>query len=59
MRAFGADVEVVHSPDGITPDLIPRLIRRAAKVVDAVDGYATDQFNNTDVVDGYRRLGRW
>jgi cysteine synthase A len=58
MRAFGADVEVVHSPEGITPDLIPRLQARAAEIVDAVGGYATDQFNNRDMIDGYRALGR-
>src|SRR5438132_10966114 len=25
MRAFGAAVEVIHSPEGITPQLVPRL----------------------------------
>src|SRR5436305_15111206 len=33
MRAFGADVELVHSPLGITPDLIPAMRRRAAAFV--------------------------
>jgi cysteine synthase A len=58
MRALGADVEIVHSPDGITPELIPRLQARAAEIVGEVGGYATDQFNNRDMVDGYRALGR-
>lgn len=58
MRAFGAEVEVVHSPEGITPDLLPRLMRRAAELVEETGGYATDQFNNTDMVEGYRALGR-
>jgi cysteine synthase A len=58
MRALGAEVEIVHSPDGITPELIPRLQARAAEIVDEVGGYATDQFNNRDMIDGYRGLGR-
>ncbi|MEO6206438.1 MAG: PLP-dependent cysteine synthase family protein [Candidatus Limnocylindrales bacterium] len=58
MRAFGAHVELIHSPEGITPTLIPRMRARAAEIVQEVDGYATDQFNNADMVDGYRSLGR-
>jgi len=58
MEAFGADVELIHSPAGITPDLIPRMIARAAEIVEEIGGYATDQFNNTDMVDGYRSLAR-
>ena len=58
MLAFGADVEVIHSPEGITPQLVPRMMRRAAEIVAEVGGYATDQFNNTDMIDGYRGLGR-
>jgi cysteine synthase A len=58
MRAFGAELEVLPSPEGITPQLIPRMMERAAEIVDEVDGYATDQFRNADMVDGYRQLGR-
>jgi cysteine synthase len=58
MRAFGAELEVIPSPDGITADLIPSMMRRAAEVVDEVDGFATDQFNNRDMVAGYAELGR-
>src|SRR3954447_9997442 len=58
MEAFGADVELIHSPEGITPELIPRMITRAAEIVDEIGGYATDQFNNTDMVEGYRSLAR-
>jgi cysteine synthase A len=57
MRAFGADLEVLPSPEGITPQLIPRMMERAAEIVDEVDGYATDQFRNADMVEGYRELG--
>jgi cysteine synthase A len=58
MQAFGAQVEVLPSPEGITPELIPRMMERAAEIVDEVDAFATDQFHNTDMVDGYRGLGR-
>jgi len=58
MRAFGAEVEVLPSPEGITPTLIPRLMARAKEIVAETGGYPTDQFNNVDMVDGYRELGR-
>jgi cysteine synthase A len=58
MEAFGAELEVVPGPEGITPQLIPRMMERAAEIVDEVDGFATDQFRNTDMVEGYRGLGR-
>jgi cysteine synthase A len=58
MEAFGADVEVLPSPEGITPELIPSMMRRAAEIVAEVNGFATDQFNNTDMIEGYRGLGR-
>ena len=58
MEAFGAQVEVLPSPAGITPDLVPRMMERAAEIVAEIDGFATDQFNNTDMVEGYRALGR-
>ena len=32
MRAFGAEVELIPSPDGITPELIPSMMRRAAEI---------------------------
>ena len=32
MRAFGAEVELIHSPEGITPELIPAMMRRAAEI---------------------------
>jgi cysteine synthase len=58
MRALGAELEVLPSPEGITPQLIPRMMERAAEIVDEVDGFATDQFRNADMVEGYRQLGR-
>jgi cysteine synthase A len=58
MQAFGAELEIVESPDGITPELIPALMRRAAEITEEVDGFATDQFRNEDMIDGYGELGR-
>ncbi len=58
IEAFGADVELISSPEGITPELIPRMMERAAEIVEEVDGFATDQFRNQDMVDGYRAMGR-
>ncbi|TVZ00422.1 cysteine synthase family protein [Trebonia kvetii] len=57
MRAFGAEVELIQSPEGITPGLIPSMMRRAAEIAEQTGAFATDQFNNADMVDGYRRLG--
>lgn len=57
MRAFGADVELIHSPEGITPTLIPSMRVRAAEIAAEIGAYQTDQFNNTDMVEGYRALG--
>ncbi len=57
MEAFGARLEVLPSPEGITPELIPRMRARAAELAASLDAYQTDQFRNTDMVEGYRRLG--
>ncbi|MBI1378373.1 MAG: pyridoxal-phosphate dependent enzyme [Frankiales bacterium] len=57
MQALGAHVELVPSPEGITPDLIPRMRERAQQIARETGAYATDQFNNHDMVDGYVALG--
>lgn len=57
MQAFGADVELIHSPEGITPQLIPTMVRRAGEIAAETGAFWTDQFNNADMLDGYRRLG--
>ncbi len=57
MEAFGADVELIHSPEGITPDLIPSMQQRAGEIAAETGGFWTDQFNNSDMIDGYWRLG--
>src|SRR4051794_20177034 len=57
MRAFGAEVELIPGPGGIPPDLIPSMMRRAGQIAAETGAFATDQFNNVDMVEGYRRLG--
>jgi cysteine synthase A len=57
MRAFGAELEIIPSPEGITPRLIPSLMERAAEIVDEIGAFATDQFNNEDMIAGYEALG--
>ncbi|HXV95076.1 MAG TPA: cysteine synthase family protein [Gaiellaceae bacterium] len=57
MRSFGAELEIIPSPEGITPRLIPSLMERAAEIVDEVGAFATDQFNNEDMIVGYEELG--
>jgi cysteine synthase len=57
MEAFGATVEIVPSPEGITPQLLPRMMERAREIVAETGGFATDQFSNHDMKDGYAQLG--
>lgn len=57
MQAFGAHVELVPSPKGITPDLIPSMRHRALEIASQTGAFASDQFNNCDMVAGYQGLG--
>lgn len=58
MRAFGADVEVLETPDGqIHPGLIDDWQERLDAVVEETGAYWTDQLHNTDALDGYAALG--
>src|SRR5262249_49589489 len=57
IEAFGATLEIVPSPEGITPRLLPRMMERAREIVAETEGFATDQFNNHDMKDGYAQLG--
>jgi len=58
IEAFGAELEVIPSPEGVTPELVPRMMARAREIVAETGGFATDQFNNRDMLDGYSALGR-
>ncbi|HWH00991.1 MAG TPA: cysteine synthase family protein [Pilimelia sp.] len=57
MRALGAEVELIPSPAGMTPDLVPAMQRRAAEIAAETGAFLTDQFHNADMLTGYRRLG--
>ena len=58
MKAFGAELYLEPSEDGmITPDLIPRMIEKAKTLAESEDCYFTDQFNNADIIVGYRTIG--
>jgi len=59
MKAFGADLHIVPSEDGmITPDLIPRMIAKAKSFAKSEDTYFTDQLNNSDSIVGYRTIAK-
>jgi cysteine synthase len=57
MQAFGAEVELIPSPQGITPELIPAMVHRAGEIAEESGGFWTNQFSNTDMLEGYRVLG--
>jgi cysteine synthase A len=57
MRALGADVEIVHSDFGIHPGLLPEMMARVTEILEETGGFATDQLNNFDTLDGYRQIG--
>jgi cysteine synthase A len=58
MEAFGAKVEMVPSDGGkVTPALFDRFRARIAVLQKEPGTYWTDQFHNTDALDGYRQIG--
>jgi len=59
MRAFGAELRMVPSDGGkVTPALFERFQREIAVLAAEPDTFWTDQFNNTDAIDGYMGIGR-
>ncbi len=58
MRALGAEVELISSPEGIGKDLIGRMMARVKEIAAETGAVATDQINNTDMLEGYAGLGR-
>ncbi len=58
MAAFGATLDVIDSPNGIHPGLIPAMQVRAREIVEEEGAFPTDQFNNRDALDGYRVIGK-
>ena len=58
MRIFGADLRIIPSQNGqLTPELFRTMIDTARKLGDEPNTYYTDQFNNTDAVQGYMAIG--
>jgi cysteine synthase A len=57
MRAFGAALDVLPSPEGITPQLLPALRERALAIAGETGGFRTDQLENHDMLTGYRKMG--
>ncbi len=59
MRAFGADLEIIQSDGGkVTPALFDKFKARIAELMKDPNTFWTDQFNNTDALDGYANIGR-
>lgn len=58
MRLFGADLRLIPSENGkLTPELFRTMIDTAKKLGDEPNSYYTDQFNNTDAIQGYMGIG--
>lgn len=59
MRVFGAQLRVLPSEGGkLTPELFRRMIAEAERIGAEPDTYYTDQFNNSDAIEGYMGIGR-
>ncbi len=59
MTAFGADLRMVPSDGGkVTPALFERFRAEIKKLADEPGTFWTDQFHNTDALDGYAEIGR-
>ena len=59
MKAFGAELFIVPSEGGkTTPDLIPRMMEKARSLAESEDCYFTNQLHNSDIVVGYRKIGK-
>lgn len=59
MRALGAEVEVLETPEGkLHPGLMDDFRERVGTLTDELDAYFTDQFHNEHHPIGYHPLGR-
>jgi cysteine synthase A len=58
MEAFGAKVEIVPSEGGkVTPALFDKFKARIAEMTADPNTFWTDQFHNTDALNGYKQIG--
>ncbi len=59
MKAFGAELFMVPSKGGMTtPDLIPRMMKKARSLAESEDCYFTNQLHNSDIIIGHRNIGK-
>jgi cysteine synthase A len=59
MRLFGADLQIVPSENGkLTPELFRIMLDKARKLGEEPNTFYTDQFNNTDAIQGYMGIGK-
>ncbi len=59
MRAFGADLEIIPSENGlITEKLIDSLVQRAKELSKLPNTFWTDQFNNIDNRNAYHSMAK-
>ena len=57
MRAFGAEVEIVHAEGGVlTADVLNRMIARVKEIADEPGAFWPDQVNNMDNKLGYHGM---
>jgi cysteine synthase A len=59
MRAFGAELIVLKTDSGkLTPEIFHRMRAEVDRLRAEPGTFWTDQFNNTDALDGYVNIGR-
>lgn len=59
MKALGAQLEIIETPDGTPYDGLFDDLREETTRIESEKGmYFTDQFNNPDQFEGYRTFGR-
>lgn len=58
MRAFGAEVEIIHAENGkLTADIINQMIARAKEITQEPNTFWVNQINNPDNKRGYHPMG--
>jgi cysteine synthase A len=58
MKAFGADLRIIQSEGGkVTPNLFTKFNEEIRKLAAEPNTFWTDQFHNTDAIEGYKNIG--
>ena len=59
MKALGAQLEIVQSIDGkISKKVIQAMVKKATELAKQPNTFFTNQLTNTDVLDGFQKLGK-